>query len=236
LVEADLEANIFGLGDELVTLFWTDFRDGRWHDSRRVELVLSDPGQKVGDVGTSTRIATLSRGEQAAGVVWSRDLGNWCREQGARPEDDLIVRVLDPEKQRYAVELQPRGTEALDLKIAERNRALVETAHQIARAGRPFVLYWQIFPRLIAHDVYADPLPPDSWPQVLRADLRFVVDRYEVNLCGRLVDEMEREQSAPADVFAYPRPRINRNRGRSEDVRQAWGRYLFDQGMEWRWA
>jgi tetratricopeptide (TPR) repeat protein len=98
-----------------------------------------------------------------------------------------------------------------------------------------------LIPRLIAHDVYRHALPPDPWVDVLRADLRFVVRDRSVNLAEKLVNTLEREWEAPGSREAgpmgpAPRPRGDRRRARSDEARRAWGRYLFDRGMECLWA
>ena len=49
-----------------------------------------------------------------------------------------------------------------------------------------------LIPRLIARDAYRHPLPPDPWPDVLRADLRFVTGKEAATLAERLVNDLER--------------------------------------------
>jgi tetratricopeptide (TPR) repeat protein len=92
-------------------------------------------------------------------------------------------------------------------------------------------------PRLIARDAYRHPLPPDPWENLLRADLRFVIGKYDsVSLAEKLVDDWEREGAAPPDPYASPRPRGDRRRTRSDAARKGWGAYLFDRGMDHMWA
>lgn len=234
LTEADLEFGMLSLREHTWLALWPDFYSGGASRS---------PGDVTlelrGAVEMRTRVSHLVEGAAVWGLPPSPILSDWYREQEASPGDDLIVRVLDVEERRYALELQRRsvgGRSALEAAIAERNQALAEAAYPIVRAGRPFVTSFELIPRLIAHEAFRHPLPPDPWQEVLRADLRFVVGPYSVILAQKIVDEIESELSAPADAFAFPRPQGSRNRARSEDVRQAWGRYLFDQGMEWRWA
>jgi tetratricopeptide (TPR) repeat protein len=236
LLEADLQAGTLPIGDELWLIFRIDADRGRSRGLEGTELELACGVGSAAGVGTQIRVARLEKAKGETDLAQSPVLADWYREREATTDDDLIVRVLDVKERRYAVDLQSRGEEALEAAISERNQVLAEVAHKIARAGRPFVINLEMLPRLVSHDVYRCSPPPDPWPRVLRPDLRFVVDRYEINLAGRLVDGIEKEQAAPADPRAYPRPRGSRDRARSEDVRQAWGRYLFDQGMEWRWA
>jgi tetratricopeptide (TPR) repeat protein len=98
------------------------------------------------------------------------------------------------------------------------------------------VPYFEVIPRLVARDAYQDPLPPDPWEDVLRADLRFVVWKFSVDLAEKAVDYQEREQDVPHDSWSSSRPRGNRHKAKSDEARQAWGRYLFERGMEYRWA
>jgi tetratricopeptide (TPR) repeat protein len=236
LVDADLETGVLNLSDELWTIFGTDFggekRRVRGPAGTRLELAV----EADGSVHSRIRGAHLILIRELVQGVGSATLADWFQERGAKREDDLIVRVLDLEERRFAVDLQRRGQETIEASVSERNQTLVEMAYRIARAGGPSVISFEMFHRLIAHDVYAHSLPPEPWPLVLRADLRFVVDRYVVNLAGRLVDDVEQDRGGSTDPLAYPRPRGRRDQARSERVRQAWGRYLFDRGMEWRWA
>jgi tetratricopeptide (TPR) repeat protein len=150
--------------------------------------------------------------------------------------------VLDIEAHRYALELC-RRSDRDDAAMAVSNRALADAAEIVVRAGHPPMPYFDLISRLIAHDAYRNPLPPDPWEGVLRADLRFVVWRFNVYLADRVVDYQEREQDVPHDPWSSSRPRGNRRKfypeqaeaARSDEARQAWGQYLFERGMEYRW-
>ena len=93
-----------------------------------------------------------------------------------------------------------------------------------------------LIPRLIARDAYRHPLPPDPWPDVLRADLRFVTGKEAATLAERLVNDLERDYAVPPDPHAFPRPRGDRHKARSDKAQQAWAAYLFDRGMDHLWA
>jgi tetratricopeptide (TPR) repeat protein len=86
-------------------------------------------------------------------------------------------------------------------------------------------------------------LPPDPWDEVLRADIRFMVREHGIDSALRVVDYLERNIEAPSFDGA-PRPRGDRRKlyselakgTHSDEKRQAWGKYLFDRGMDYRWA
>jgi tetratricopeptide (TPR) repeat protein len=69
----------------------------------------------------------------------------------------------------------------------------------------------------------------------LRADLRFVAERRDANLTERVVNDLEREWAVPPDPWASPQPQGDRRKASSDEVRRAWGAYLFDRGMDHRW-
>jgi hypothetical protein len=102
------------------------------------------------------------------------------------------VRVLDIDERRYALALA-RHSDRDEVALSARNQALAEVAEKVMRASRPDVPDFYLPPCLIAHHAYRDPLPPDPWDGVLRADLRFVVGKDSVNLTEKVVDELERE-------------------------------------------
>jgi tetratricopeptide (TPR) repeat protein len=181
-----------------------------------------------------TRIEHLVAGQPIWGLSPTPALADWYRQQGATPEDTLIVQVLDVEARRYAVSLARRA-ERDESAIAARNQALADAAEKVLRAARLSLPDFWLIPRLIAHDAYRHPLPPDPWEDVLRADLRFVVERRNAILTERVVNDLEREQAVPSDLWASPRPKGNRRKARTNEARRAWGAYLFDRGMDHLW-
>ena len=134
-----------------------------------------------------TRIEHLVDGQAVWGLHPTPALADWYRKQRAKPEDELIVRVLDLEAHRYALEFC-RRSDRDEKAMAARNEALADAAELVVRAGQSPMPYFDLIPRLIAQDTYRDPLPPDPWEEVLRADLRFVVWRFNVYLADRMVD------------------------------------------------
>jgi tetratricopeptide (TPR) repeat protein len=188
------------------------------------------------------RIEHLVAGQAVWGLPPTPALADWYRQQGATPDHALIVQVLDVDARRYAVALVRRvdgSTELAEVRdeasIAARNQALADAAEKVLRAARLGLPDFYLLPRLIAHNAYRHPLPPDPWEDVLRADLRFVVERGDVDLTEKVVNDLEREQAVPPDPWASPRPDGNRRKARSDQVRRAWGAYLFDRGMDHLW-
>jgi tetratricopeptide (TPR) repeat protein len=169
------------------------------------------------------------------GIPATPALADWYGQQGAVPEDDVIVQVLDVEVHQYALSLARRA-ERDEEAVAARNRSLADTAEKVLRTGRMDMPESFLVPRLFAHGAYHDPLPPDSWEEVLRADLRFVVGKHSIDLVEKVVDYLEREIEVPPDIDGAPRPRGNRHKARSDEARQAWGEYLFDRGMDHVWV
>ncbi|MBN2003188.1 MAG: tetratricopeptide repeat protein [Anaerolineae bacterium] len=69
-----------------------------------------------------------------------------------------------------------------------------------------------------------------------RARASTVVGERDVDLTEKMVDYLEEEYGQRFDPPAAPRPWQERGVARSEEVRQAWGAYLFDKGMEYVWG
>ena len=143
--------------------------------------------------------------------------------------------MLDVDTRRYAVSLLPQAARD-EAAIGARNQALADAVEAVLRAGHPDMPDFYLVPRLIARDAYHHPLPPDPWPEVLRADLRFVGGKGAVTLAERLVNDLERDYPGPPDPHAFPRPPGDRPQAGSDRARQAWGAYLFDRGMDHLWA
>jgi hypothetical protein len=229
LADSDLETGTLVLNEETWAALWPDFHGGADRSQGDVTLVL--PGGRV----LEARVEHLVYGKAVWGLLPTPALADWYRERGAKPEDELIVRVLDAESHRYALELCRRSDRDEEA-IAVRNKALADAAEVVVRAGKPPTPYFDLIPRLIAHDAYRDPLPPDPWEGILRADLRFVMRYHDVFLSDRTVNSLEREPEVLPDPCASPRPKGNRRKVRTEEARRAWGEYLFDRGMDHLWV
>jgi tetratricopeptide (TPR) repeat protein len=228
LADSDLKTGMLALNKETWAALWPDFHGGADRSQGDVTLVLS------GSCVLEARVEHLVDGKAVWGLPPTPALADWYREQGAKPEDELIVRVLDIEAHRYAVELHHRSDRDGEA-IALRNKALADAAEIVVRAGQPPMPYFDLIPRLIAHDTYRDPLPPDPWEGILRADLRFVIRYHDVFLSDRTVNSLEREPEVLPDPLASPRPKGNRHKVRTEEARRAWGEYLFERGMDHLW-
>jgi tetratricopeptide (TPR) repeat protein len=229
LADSDLKAGTLVLNEETWAALWPDFHGGADRSQGDVTLIL--PGNCV----LETRVEHLVEGQAVWGLPPTPALADWYREQGVKSEDELIVRVLDIESRRYALELCRRSDRDEEV-MAARNEALADAAEAVVQAGQPPMAYFDLIPRLIAHGAYQDPLPPDEWEGVLRADLRFVMRHRAVFLSDRTVNSFERDPEVWPDPCASPRPRGDRRKVRTEEARQAWGEYLFDRGMDYLWA
>jgi tetratricopeptide (TPR) repeat protein len=228
LAASDLEAGTLALNEEVWRAMWPDFFAYSSRGPGEVTLVLAD-----GPV-LQARIEHLVARQPIWGLPPTPALADWYRQRGATLDDALIVQVLDVEARRYAVALA-RHTERDEAAIAARDQALADAAEKVLRAARLSLPDFWLIPRLVAHNAYRHPLPPDPWEDVLRADLRFVVERRDANLTERVVNDLERDWAVPPDPWASPRPRKDRRKARSDEVRQAWGAYLFDRGMDHLW-
>ena len=229
LAASDLESGTLVLNDETRRALWPDFFAGPSRSEGQVTLALAD-GPVI-----QARIEHLVPMQPVWGLSSTPALADWYRRQRATSEDDLIVRVLDADARRYAMEARQHADRE-EAAIAARNQALADAAEVVLRAGRMGMPDFDLIPRLIAHGAYRDPLPPDPWEGVLRGDLRFVVGMHGVDLAERLVDSLEREQAVAPDFDCSPRPRGGRRKVRAEETRRAWGACLFDRGMDHLWA
>jgi hypothetical protein len=229
LVDSDLASGTLVLSWETWLGLWPNFQDRPSRGEGEVTLTLA------GNSALEARIQHLVTGKAVWGLSATPALAEWYRQQQVRPEDELIVRVLDVERHRYGISLARRADRD-EAAIFARNQALADAAETVLRAGRPPLLASEMVTRLIARDAYRDPLPPDPLDSVLRADLRFIVGQYNVDLAGKVVDYLEQEQEVPPGLDGAPRPRGDRHRARSDTVRQAWGEYLFDRGMDHVWV
>jgi tetratricopeptide (TPR) repeat protein len=226
LAASDLEAGTLALNEEVWWATWPDFFAGSSRGQGKVTLILAD-----GPV-LQSRIQPLMTGKAVWGLPPTLALAGWYRRLGATPDDGLSVRVLDADARRYAVALVRRADRD-ETAITARNQALADAAEKVLRAARLSLPDFWLIPRLIAHNAYRHPLPPDPWADVLRADLRFVMGDRDVNLAEKVVNRMEQQRAAWPDLWASPRPRGNRHTARTDEARRVWGDYLFDLGMDY---
>jgi tetratricopeptide (TPR) repeat protein len=230
LAASDLEAGTLVLNGEVWMALWPGFfANLSSRLSGKVTLDLVNPPTLQGD------IKHLEIGWGTRSIPPTPALADWYRQQRATSGDALIVQVLDVAARRYAVSLLPYP-ERDETAIAARNQALADAAEAVLRAGQPDMPDFYLIPRFIARDAYRHPLPPDPWPDVLRADLRFVAGKEAANLAEKVVNDLERDYAVAPDPQAFPRPRGDRRKARSDKARQAWGAYLFDRGMDHLWA
>jgi len=229
LADSDLKSGTLVLNEETWAALWPDFHGRADRSQGNVTLVLT------GGSALASRVEHLVDGKAVWGLPPTPALADWYRGQGVKPEDELIVRVLDIEARRYALELCRRSDRDEEARVV-RNKTLADAAEIVVGAGQPPTPYFDLIPRLIAHDAYRDPLPPDPGEGILRADLRFVIRNRDVFLSDRTVNSLEREPEALPDSWASPRPRGNRRKICSQETRWAWGEYLFGRGMDHPWV
>lgn len=229
LAASDLGSGNLAMSEEVWLALWPDFYAGASRSPGDVTLILAD-GPEV-----EVRIQHLATGKPVWGLPATPELARWYQQQGATPEDELIVSVVDVEAWRYAITLA-RQADRDEPAIATRNQALADVVEDVLRAAPTSLMYADLIPRLIARDAYRDPPPPDPLGDVLRTDLRFVGGRHDIVLAAKLVGWLERDRDVPPDPWASPRPRGDRRKARTDKARQAWGAYLFDRGMDHLWA
>ena len=145
------------------------------------------------------------------------------------------MRVVNADKYHYAASLV-RKPDRDETAIAVRNQQLTNVAKEVLRAGRSGMPHSYLIPRLIARNIYRNDLPPDPIRALLRADHRFVVGKYGINLAEKLVDDLEAEGMVGPDPHAWPRPGGDRRKAQTDEARQAWAAYLFDRGMDHLWV
>jgi len=196
LAASDLEVGTLAMNEEVRYALWPDFFAGPSRSQGEVTLVLSPfplVGGRGGDGGLvlETRIQHLVAGQAVWGLPPTPALAEWYRQQGATPDDALVVQVLDADARRYAIALIHRADRD-EAAIAARNQTLADAAEKVLRSARLGLPDFWLIPRLVAHDAYRNPLPPDPWADVLRADLRFVAGDRDVYLAEKVVDPLDR--------------------------------------------
>lgn len=124
------------------------------------------------------------------------------------------------------------------LALRARDEQLLQVTMDVVRASHAgLLLHHDLAPRLIARGAYRSPVPPSALAPLLRSDLRFVVtDHSHVSLTVRVIMQAEREQKDCFGSYPEERPQGDWLTAHDDAERRAWGEYLFDRGMEFRWA
>ncbi|MCJ7550313.1 MAG: tetratricopeptide repeat protein [Anaerolineae bacterium] len=230
LSAADIASGSWVVNQETWLALWPDFSAGAQRSAGAVTLELA------GGPILETRVIHLVPGKAVWGLPPTPALAAWYQQVAAQPGDAVFVRVVDVTARRYAVRLA-RQAEQDTKALAARDGELAAVAERLLRQGTRDLSGLYLVPRLIANDVYRDAVPPASWEQALRADLRFVVHSgWGVSLVAKLVRALEREGEVSRDPFAVPRPSGQWHQARSPAGRQAWAEYLFSRGLDYRWA
>jgi tetratricopeptide (TPR) repeat protein len=230
LAQMDFDTGELPLTAEVWSALWPDFL-ARKASPAAVTIELSDGPSLV------TTIEHLRAHKPVWGLAGAARLAEWCRALGATPADDLIVSVLDVTARQYRMSLQRKGSQDAG-ELRARDEQLLQDAMEIVSASHEGLpLHHDLVPRLIARDCYRLSLPPSPLAPLLRSDLRVVVtDHSHVSLAVRLVMQVEREQKEYLGSYPEDRPQGDWLTAKDEAERRAWGEYLFDQGMEFRWA
>jgi hypothetical protein len=229
LAAPDPVAGPWPLGEEVFQALWPAFFAERLAAPHTITLVLPDGSTAAAQVGF------VRPGPDAWALMPGPAVTAWLRQETITTDAAFIIRPRDVADQLYAVELvqpEPQDEPAL----AARNRALAAAAAAVLAAGHADMPDFYLVPRLIARDAYHDPLPPDPLAAVLGADMGFIVKDRGYHLVSKLVDATERQIGAPISTGGAPRPAGQRRNAGTESERRAWAEYLFDQGMECRWA
>jgi len=229
LTGADPAVGPWPLGEEVFQALWPTFFVERQPAPYAVRLAL--PDESLADA----QVDFVRPGPGAWALFPGPALTAWLRREGVMPGAALTVRGRDAANRRYAVALAQPGQRD-EAVLAARNRALAESAVAVLEAARDDLPDFDLVPRLIARGAYQDPLPPDPLDAVLAADMGFIVKDHGIHLVARLVDRTEQQIGVPISSGGAPRPAGQRQQAQTESARRAWAEYLFDQGMECRWA
>jgi tetratricopeptide (TPR) repeat protein len=215
---------------EVLSALWPDFL-ARRASPAAVTIELSDGPTLV------TTIDHLRAHEPVWGLAGEPQLAEWFRALRATPDDDLIVSVVDVTARQYRVALERKGSRAIG-ELRARDERLLQAAMDVVRASHAgLLLHHDLVPRLIARGAFRSPVPPGPLAPLLRSDLRFVVTAHgHVSLTARVVMQAEHEQKADFGSYPEERPQGDWLIAQDETERRAWGEYLFNQGMEFRWA
>ena len=165
LASEAIRAGTLVLTDEAFCALWPSFHESeslRDHRPPRVQLQEGITFQEP-----ITHLKGHRWGWQKSHV-----LRDWLHQSGAKKGDALILTVRDGQARRYTLRVESYSARD-ETHIAERNRALRETAYRLWRANPGPPCY--LAPRLIAHRVYRDPCPPDPLLPMMERDARFKV-------------------------------------------------------------
>ncbi len=230
LAQMDFSTGELPLTAEVWSALWPDFL-ARKTAPAQVTLEIADGPTLV------TTIAHLCAQQPIWGLAGEARLAEWRRAVHASRDDDLIVRVLDVAHRRYHISLQRKGSEHAG-RLNARNEQLLQAAMDVLRASHTgLLLHHDLVPRLIARGTFRSPAPHNPLAPLLRSDLRFVVTAHgHVSLTVRVVMQAEREQKEHWGAYPEARPQGDWLLAQDETERRAWGEYLFDQGMEFRWT
>jgi len=177
---------------ELNEALWPAYFESGSRRSQRPARVRLPSGEEVELECASTHV-------RESEVQLPPSFSRWLITERAQAGDDLLFRVLEADDGLYEVQLQRRSKRD-EQAIAGRNRQIADAAYDVFRyAPEGKRLVSEVGTAVMAQGLYRDPVPPDSFIDVISADKRFLVT--EMGLVMR-VDHLtpdERESILKSD-------------------------------------
>jgi hypothetical protein len=132
-------------------------------------------------------------GSRASAAFWE-----WLDGRDPEPGDHLIVRVVDGEAKRYAVEFQ--AAEEIDddtenVIVARNEEITAAIAPLLERQAAPFI--WDIATNLLVNGLYRHPIPPDPisylWEEYVMPDMELDMEDMIQQLTEALPEDLLRQ-------------------------------------------
>ena len=126
-------------------------------------------------------------------------LTRWLVNERAQAGDDLLFRVVDADAGLYEVQLQ-RRIKRDEKAIARRNQQIADAAYGVFRynpEGQKLIS--EVGTAVMAQGFYRDPVPPDPFIDVIKADKRFLVTDLGLVMRAEHLTAKERESILKSD-------------------------------------
>jgi len=177
---------------ELNEALWPAYFESAARRNRRSARVRLSSGEEVELECASTR---ARQSELQLPLPFSR----WLISERAQAGDDLLFKVVDADDGLYEVQLQRRSKRD-EQAIARRNRQIADAAYdvfQYAPTSKKRVS--EVGTAVMVQGLYRDPVPPDTFLEVISADKRFLVTDMGVVMRADHLTEKEREAILKSD-------------------------------------